>query len=125
MFLAHLRGLLKPYYDQGARSIIAETAMLRTLAASISAEYEAQALLAESGFAGNARQVREFYASITGGFANVLDRAMLDFTRTSQRSRTSAKGLVALFEELRATGFFEQLNESTEKALRESSWKRH
>lgn len=127
MFLAHLRGLLKPYYDQGHRSIIAETAILRALSAEITSKVEAQMLLAEASFAPllNPSAAQGVYAGISGSFHNVLDKAMLDFTRTPQRARADAAGMVALYNQLERSGFFEKMNEEAEKVLRASGRKRH
>jgi len=127
MFLAHLRGLLKPYYDQGQRSVIAETAMLRALAIEIVASVEGQMLLAEASFAPllNPSAAQGAYSGITGSFHNVLDKALLDFSRTPQRVRADAAGMVALYTQLERAGFFEKLNIEAEKVLRASGRKRH
>ncbi len=126
MHLAHLRGLLLPYYSQGARSVIAESAMLNALASTITADLERSLLIAEAAFAPllTPEGAQATYAATTGGFANVLDRAMLEVVRTPQKARANAQGLIALMQALEKSGFFEKVNRETEKALREAGWER-
>lgn len=120
MLLAHLRGKLEPYYSQGVRSIIAERAMLRVIASEISADVEKHMLIAEAAFAPLLQpdSARRMYKTIVGGFSDVRDKAMLDFVTSTQRARQTDEGLAALYEHLKASGFFDRLNAETDKILR-------
>jgi hypothetical protein len=127
MLLAHLRGLLKPYYVQGARSIFAERLMLRTLAAEIESDYESRFMIMQSSFAPltSGNNAQNMWAEMAGGFSGVVDRALLEFSRTPARVSRDAKGLVALFNSLVSSGFFDRLNEASEEALRDHPMRRN
>ena len=120
MALAHLRGLLKPYYVQGTRSVIAETAMLRALAAEIVSNVEGQMLLAEASFApllspGAAKSV---YQDLHVAFHNVLDKAMLEATRVAAHAKARSQDMVALHEDLEKSGFYAKLHAEADKIIR-------
>ncbi len=127
MLLAHLRGLLQPTYSQGVRSVFAEHMVLVALEAEIAADMEKHMMLMEAAFAPlmNTSGAQNLYSSLKGGFANVLDRAMLDFSRTPQRALARSAGFVSLFHHLCATGFFDELNAAAEKVLQDQNAQRH
>jgi len=126
MLLAHLRGLLKPYYDQGIRSIIAERATLMALGAEIQAGYESQLLVMQSSFASltQGQDAKKLFSELGNQYHGVVDRGMLNFSRVKGQVSAEAKGLISLFETLNQSGFFDDLNRSTDKTLREMGWKR-
>lgn len=127
MLLAHLRGLLEPYYKQGIRSIFAEKMMLTALAAEVQSEYEGRFLQLQASFAAAAspQGAQQMYAHLTGGFVGVVDRALLDFTRTPERVSRDSKGLIAFFKALESSGFFNKLNKATEEVLRHHPMRRN
>lgn len=126
MLLAHLRGLLLPYYDQGFRSVLAERVVLQAMAAEIRADYESRFLMMQAGFAplAGGKNAQSLFADMSGGFSGIVDRAMLDFSRTPERVYRNAKGLMALYDQLMESGFFDQLNEATETVLRDHPMRR-
>lgn len=125
MLLAHRWGFLKPYYSQGVRSIIAETAMLAVLAAEITADYARSELAMEASFAPllQPHAAQDLHASLSGAFDMVRDRALLDIMQRTPRSQMDLAGLQAVFEQLEKEGFFKALNENTERVLRASGWR--
>ena len=61
---AYLRGLLKPYYDQGTLSIVREEIILDALSAEMDRDMDKQILAAQTAMAAFVRDKKEYFKKI-------------------------------------------------------------
>lgn len=115
MLLAHLRGLLKPGYKHGARSVLAEDLILRALEAEVSVDMERSFMIAQACFSPlSGVGANKLYKDTRNGFSELHRKALMRFDSVLRKEAMSA---AATFKALEASGFFAKLNEETDKLL--------
>lgn len=115
MLLAHLRGLLKPGYKHGVKSVLAEDLILRAVEVEISVDMERSFMLAQSCFAPLVGSgANKLYKDTSNGFAELHRKALMKFDSVL---RKAAMGAAATYKALEESGFFDKLNAETDKLL--------
>jgi len=120
--VAYLRGLLKPYYEQGNLSIIREEVILNALSVEFDAEASKQVHLVQASLAQNVKDKAGFYDKL---FNKILEfRHKLELTSayveessedTKWTDDPAMNSLINKFKSLQETGEWEELVKSTEE----------
>lgn len=109
MLLAYLRGLLKPHYDQGIRSILRESLVLEALSMELDAEYVAFQTQVHAAYAPllQPKAAKELMNKQQITMQNLRYLAEFDdriTTMTETISATEQSDLVALYRALEDAG---------------------
>lgn len=113
MLTAYLRGLLKPDYKRGIRSILRENAILDALDREQLAAIGMQQLALEQSFVGayNMEGVRKLLKNFMSKWPTYSSWAMQRPAHLKQSSipTAEAKAMQSLYEALEKSGLFEQI----------------
>lgn len=106
---AYLRGLLKPYYDQGTLSIVREELILDALSAEMDRDMDKQVLAAQTAMAAFVRDKKDYFKKI---YNHIYEfRRKLEY---SVKEVGAEEGLTKDPEVIRLTKMYKRMEESGE-----------
>ena len=107
MILAFLRGLLKPKYTQGARSVAAENLVLEAIALEETAKHGREQILMQAAFSEHfsARKVPDLIREFGRSLKRLSELSMLNISwQAMPEARGKVESIMKLYEALEKAG---------------------
>jgi hypothetical protein len=121
-----LRGLIKPYYEHGVRSLIREEMLLKALSDEFDAESFTLASIVDSIFLTNAEDRVGAYSAIFKRISHIRKLKEFNYSREDAKEYSSQElgedNIVKLYGLLKEKGILDRIRKTAED-LRENSFK--